>query len=253
LIKKFIGYKNRRNEEIYDQFQIKDNVGNSKWVLIRGKCLLNKKNKSLNLINGIMLDITEIKQQEEYIQHMAYHDSLTNLPNRRKFIKILEEQLDDNRFGAVILLDLDNFKRINDTLGHTYGDKVLRKVAEMLACIKVENMFVSRFGGDEFFVLLQDEKDIVKIENFVKQIINIFTNKLQIEGEMVYISCSIGITLYPFDSREVSQLLMNADMSMYKVKNAGKNNYMFFNEEMTESLQERQLNKLQHGETRVWG
>jgi diguanylate cyclase (GGDEF)-like protein/PAS domain S-box-containing protein len=239
LIKKFIGYKNRRSEEIYDQFQIKDNVGNLKWVLIRGKCLLNKKNKSLNLINGIMLDITEIKQQEEYIQHMAYHDSLTNLPNRRKFIKILEEQLNDNRFGAVILLDLDNFKGINDTLSHAYGDKVLRKVSETLVYIKDENMFVSRFGGDEFFILLQDEKDTVKIENFVKQIINIFTDKLLIDGEKVYISCSIGITLYPFDSRDVSQLLMNADMSMYKVKNAGKNNYMFFNEEMTESLQEQ--------------
>lgn len=173
------------------------------------------------------------------LEHIAYHDSLTNLPNRRKFIEKLEEEISENKFGAVILLDLDNFKGINDTLGHSYGDKVLKKVAEELEYIKDEKMFVSRFGGDEFFVLIEGEKDIALIKNYAKQIINIFKNKLTIEGQETYITCSIGITMYPFDSHEVSQLLMNADMAMYKVKNAGKNNYMFFNEEMTEKLQEK--------------
>ncbi|WP_246517430.1 EAL domain-containing protein [Clostridium aciditolerans] len=176
---------------------------------------------------------------KEKLEHIAYHDSLTDLPNRRKFIKKLEEEISKDKSGAVMLLDLDNFKGINDTLGHSYGDKVLKKVAEELENIKNEKMFVSRFGGDEFFVLIEGENDVAEIENYAKQITNIFKNKLIIEGEEIYISCSMGITLYPFDSREVTQLLMNADMAMYKVKNAGKNNYMFFNETMTEKLREK--------------
>ena len=181
----------------------------------------------------------KLENLKQKLEHIAYHDSLTNLPNRRKFIKKLEEEISENKSGAVMLLDLDNFKGINDTLGHSYGDKVLKKVAEELEYIKDEKMFVSRFGGDEFFVLIEGEKDIVEIENYAKQITNIFKNKLIIERQETYISCSMGITLYPFDSNEVSQLLMNADMAMYKVKNTGKNNYMFFNEEMTEKLQEQ--------------
>jgi diguanylate cyclase (GGDEF)-like protein len=173
------------------------------------------------------------------LEHIAYHDSLTNLPNRRKFAKKLEEDINENKYGAVMLLDLDNFKGINDTLGHLYGDKVLKKVAEELEYIKDEKMFVSRFGGDEFFILIEGEKDIAIIENYAKQIMNIFKNKLIIEGQTTYLSCSMGITLYPFDSYKVSKLLINADMAMYKVKNIGKNNYMFFNEEMTEKLQEK--------------
>jgi diguanylate cyclase (GGDEF)-like protein/PAS domain S-box-containing protein len=238
LIKKFIEYKSTEKEEIYEQVKIKDNDGSSKWILIRGKGIFHN-NKNIKLINGILLDITQIKEQEEYIEHIAYHDSLTNLPNRRKFIKTLEEEISENKFGAVILLDLDNFKGINDTLGHTYGDKVLKKVAEKLEDIVDEKLFVSRFGGDEFFILIQGEKDIAKIENYAKQITNVFRKKLIIESEEIYLSCSMGLTLYPFDSNEVSQLIMNADMAMYKVKNAGKNNYMFFNEEMTEKLQEQ--------------
>lgn len=173
------------------------------------------------------------------LEHIAYHDSLTNLPNRRMFAKKLKADINQNKYGAVMLLDLDNFKGINDTLGHLYGDKVLKKVADELEYIKDEKMFISRFGGDEFIILIEDEKNIPTIENYAKEIMNIFKNKLIIEGQETYLSCSMGITLYPFDSNRVSKLLINADMAMYKVKNIGKNNYMFFNEEMTEKLEEK--------------
>ena len=179
----------------------------------------------------------KLENLQEELKHIAYYDFLTDLPNRRMFIKKLEEEISENKFGAVMLMDIDNFKGINDTLGHGYGDKVLIKVAEELKNYKDEKIFVSRFGGDEFFILFEGEDDGVKIENYVKHITDIFRNKLLIENEEIYISCSLGITLYPRDSREVSQLIMNADMAMYKVKNTGKNNYMFFNEQMTEKLQ----------------
>jgi diguanylate cyclase (GGDEF)-like protein len=181
----------------------------------------------------------KLENLQEELKHIAYYDFLTDLPNRRMFIKKLEEEISENKFGAVMLMDIDNFKGINDTLGHSYGDKVLIKVAEELKNYKAEKIFVSRFGGDEFFILFEGEEDGGKIENYAKHITDIFRHKLLIENEEIYISCSIGITLYPRDSREVSQLLMNADMAMYKVKNTGKNNYMFFNEQMTEKLQEQ--------------
>lgn len=181
----------------------------------------------------------KLESLREELEHIAYHDALTNLPNRRNLMQKLEEGIGKNNYGAVMLLDLDNFKGINDTLGHSYGDEVLKKVAEELECIRDEKMFVSRFGGDEFLILIEGEKDIAIIENYAKQIMNTFKNKLIIEGHETYLSCSMGITLYPFDSNKVSQLLMNADMAMYKVKNIGKNNYMFFNEELTEKLQEK--------------
>lgn len=181
----------------------------------------------------------KLENLQEELQHIAYHDFLTDLPNRRMFIKKLEEEIRENNCGAVMLMDIDNFKGINDTLGHSYGDKVLERVSEELKNFKDEKIIVSRFGGDEFFILFEGENDIVKIEDYVKHITDIFKNKLLIENEEIYISFSFGITLYPLDSREVSQLIMNADMAMYKVKNSGKNNYMFFNEQMTEKLQDQ--------------
>lgn len=181
-------------------------------------------------------NLENLRQELEYI---AYHDALTNLPNRRMFIKKLEEEIKENNPGAMIMLDIDNFKEINDTQGHGYGDKVLIRVAEELRNIEDEKIFMSRFGGDEFFILIKEEKDIPNIENYVKNIASIFEDKLIIGNQEVYTSCSMGITRYPYDGNEVNQLLINADMAMYKVKNLGKNNYKFFSEEMTEKLKEQ--------------
>ncbi|WFD10560.1 EAL domain-containing protein [Tepidibacter hydrothermalis] len=178
----------------------------------------------------------EIQNYTSYIEYLAYNDDLTNLPNRRSFLEKLEESINKNQSGAVMLLDLDNFKEINDTLGHTYGDKVLITVAQALINIKDEQVFVSRFGGDEFLVLIEGENDISIIENYAKKITNIFKNDFMIDENEIYIGCSIGITQYPFDSNQVNQLIINADLAMYKVKALGKNSYMFFKKEMTEKL-----------------
>ena len=237
LVAELEQYKNGEKEEIYTQVKIKDKNGHLKWMLMRGKGIYDE-NKNLKIINGIFLDITTLKEQEAYIEHLAFNDHLTNLPNRRCFIEKLEESVGENKSGAVMLLDLDNFKGINDTLGHVYGDKVLKKVAQELINIKDEKVFVSRFGGDEFLVLIEQE-EIVEIENYAKKIINIFKNKVIIDGNQIHISCSVGITRYPLESNDVSQLIMNADMAMYKVKDIGKDNYMFFKKEMTERLKEQ--------------
>jgi diguanylate cyclase (GGDEF)-like protein/PAS domain S-box-containing protein len=238
LIKSFIEYENGEKEEIDNQINLKDKDGDIKNILIRGKGIYDE-NREIEFINGILLDITTLKKQEAYIEKLAYNDPLTNLPNRRLFFKKLHEAIVENKSGAVILLDLDDFKQINDTLGHVNGDKVLKRVADELINTKSEKVFISRFGGDEFLLLIEGEKDIEKIEFYVKKITNIFKDKMIIEGNEIYISASIGITLYPSDSNDADQLIMNADMAMYKIKDSGKNNYLFFNEKMNEKLKKQ--------------
>ena len=189
-----------------------------------------------DLIEKVNRDFFQLREKEEYIGHIADHDHLTNLPNRRLFRKKLAKELNNSRSGAVMLLDIDNFKSINDTLGHVYGDKVLKKFAESLESIKEDNIYLSKFGGDEFLILLTDEHDVTSIENYAEKVIDLFKNKLVIDDDEVYISCSIGITMYPLNSNNVDQLIMNADMALYSVKSSGKNDYMFFEDEMLEKV-----------------
>ncbi|AKL94853.1 diguanylate cyclase/phosphodiesterase [Clostridium aceticum] len=217
--------------------QIRDKNNNQQWILVRGKGVFDENNQ-LKMINGIILDITKLKEQEKHIKHLAYHDPVTDLPNRIMFMEELEKEIDKNKSGAVMLLDLDNFKGINDTLGHIYGDKLLRKVAQELLSIKDKKLFISRFGGDEFLILLKEETEIAEIQNYAQKISDIFTKRITTKEE-AYISCSIGITLYPLHSNDVTQLIMNADIAMYHAKNSGKSNYKLFNQELTDNLKEK--------------
>ncbi|MCB2309712.1 EAL domain-containing protein [Clostridium tagluense] len=234
----FTQYKRGEIDEIYTQAQVLDKEGNFKWLLFHGRGI-NTSNKKSKLINGILLDITKLKEQEKHIKYLAYNDILTGLPNRRSFMERIAVELTKHKFGAVMMLDIDNFKGINDTLGHTAGDILLKKVTKELIKLKDENLFISRFGGDEFIILVSGENDILKIEKYAKKIVDIFKHNFVIDNDKVYVSCSIGITLYPTHSNTVNQLIMNADMAMYKVKESGKNNYTFFNEEMTNKLKEK--------------
>ncbi|PKM49624.1 MAG: hypothetical protein CVV02_15425 [Firmicutes bacterium HGW-Firmicutes-7] len=238
LINEYIKTKNGEKDEIYSKIRIRDKDNKLKWILVHGKGIRDASGK-LNYISGIFVDIHKLKEQEAFIEYLAYHDSLTGLPNRRSFMARLLEELSKNRPGAVMLLDLDNFKGINDMLGHVFGDMVLKKVSQLLMELDNDIFFISRFGGDEFLILITGEEDGFKIEEYAKQIISLFKNKILVQKDEVYISCSLGITTYPQDSSNIDQLIMNADMSMYKVKNLGKNNYMFFNKSMNENLKEQ--------------
>ena len=212
--------------------------GNLNWYLLRGKGIYDK-DKKLISVNGIFHDITNLKEQEAYIEKFAYYDPLTNLPNRRLFNEKLKANLELNHTGAVVLLDLDNFKGINDTLGHMYGDGVLKRIADELMHLRYENVLVSRFGGDEFLVLIVEE-DIEKIKTYVANLYEQFSNsKMIIDDHEIYISFSIGVTLFPEDSDNVNQLIMNADMAMYEAKNSGKNNYKFFHTDILNNINEK--------------
>jgi diguanylate cyclase (GGDEF)-like protein len=179
--------------------------------------------------------LEEINQQKEYIDFLAYHDPLTELPNRRRFIDILSCKVYSGQKGAVILLDLDDFKGINDIRGHVFGDRVLESIAKRFNEISDSHLFISRFGGDEFLFLIDYENDKCEIDYYVKQISDLFNEKIKIDDIDIEIRYSMGIALYPEDSVDVDQLIMEADLAMYSVKNSGKNGYMYFDASMMDS------------------
>lgn len=181
----------------------------------------------------------EIDSQKELIRFVADHDSLTNLPNRRKFYEKLGQVLTNDGRGAVVIFDLDNFKGINDTLGHLFGDKVLQYISRKLEEMSNQDIFVSRFGGDEFLLLYEWKEGTNEILHLIEQLLELFKDKFFIDQNEVKVEFSMGISLFPQDSRDINQLIMNADLALYFIKNNGKNNYAFFNDEMAEHLKFR--------------
>lgn len=180
-----------------------------------------------------------ITQQQEWIQYQAYHDDLTQLPNRRHFMERLSSCLQHEFHGAVILVDTDNFKRINNTMGHLFGDKVLKQMGIELTSLLGKEVFLSRFGGDEFLILLDRPADPRQVETIAMLIKSHFSRHFSVEGVSVHLSLSMGIATYPAHGEDPETLIMKADMALHRVKTMGKNNYLFFDESMTKSLQEK--------------
>lgn len=187
--------------------------------------------------------LEEINQQKDRIHFLAEHDPLTNLPNRRNFHLMLEKALSDGRRGAVILLDMDNFKSVNDTLGHIFGDHILCRIGERLSAAMVSNTFVSRFGGDEFLVLFQVEENSMLLEVFVQSLFQAFTAPVSVDGIDIRVEFSMGIAMFPDDSYQIEQLLMYADMALYQVKKTGKQGFTFFTRELAENVRQKNVIK----------
>nr|WP_312578185.1 ABC transporter substrate binding protein [Sedimentibacter sp.] len=235
LEEQYEDYKNGTKSEINLQLPIEIGDGSKKWILLIGRGYSDA-NQTSNIIHGIILDITQMKEQEDKIEYLAHHDYLTNLPNRIQFSNRLKEELQNKKSGAVLLLDIDNFKGINDTLGHAYGDEVLKEISLRLKSIVNDCLFVSRFGGDEFLILISDIYEISDINKYVNQIVDLFNDSFKIDSIENYIQFSIGITRFPNDGDNIHQLIANADTAMYKAKNSGKNISKIFSNDMKDEL-----------------
>jgi diguanylate cyclase (GGDEF)-like protein len=193
-----------------------------------------------DLVSAIGLCLENVRQtrqlhrQEEYIRQLAYYDSLTGLPNRELLNELLHQGLAqahrNNRFLAVMFLDLDRFKVINDTMGHAVGDQVLQAMAQRLKhCCRRQQDTVSRRGGDEFIILLPDLGDPREAARFAQKIIAASSQPLILPGHELFISTCIGISIYPDDGTDGDTLIENADKAMYSAKEAGRNRYHLFN------------------------
>lgn len=184
----------------------------------------------------LTVQIEEINTQKEHISFLADHDPLTNLPNRRSFHERAIKVLNTEATGAVILLDIDNFKGINDSLGHLFGDKVLQYISSKLEEFTDSSVFVSRFGGDEFLILYECGERNYEVMNFILKIFVLMDEEFMVDESKVKVEFSIGVSVFPKDSRDIEQLIMNADIAMYEVKNHGKNNYAFFDSKMADHM-----------------
>ena len=182
---------------------------------------------------GLFTDITERKEAEAYIHHLAYHDSLTGLANRLLFTDRLETALRQSHRGhrhlAVLMFDLDRFKVVNDTLGHQTGDRLLKEVANRIAECTREGDTLARLGGDEFALLMPEVRSAVDAANVAHKLLGALALPMHLENKEVFATTSIGIAVYPAHGATGGQLLKNADVALYAAKSAGRNTYRFFN------------------------
>jgi diguanylate cyclase (GGDEF)-like protein len=209
------------------------------WYLT-GRLLIQLKDRESNLI----YEISERKQAEEKMQQIATYDQLTNLPNRyllhSEFKQKLAEAKLYHKKMAVLFIDLDHFKMINDVYGHETGDILLREVAGRISNIIRKYDFLSRFGGDEFVMIMPLLEDQAEVYSVIRKIIHSFNHEYDLGKANVQISTSIGISIFPNDGDTPSKLLKNADLAMYRAKSNGRNGYHFFTSQMNRDLERSQ-------------
>ena len=185
-----------------------------------------------NVLERALLYAIERKKAEDTIKKLAYHDSLTGLPSRRlfddRFVMAMADSKRNDKKTAVIILDLDHFKNVNDNFGHDAGDDLLKEVSSRLISVLRQTDTVSRMGGDEFALLISDGSAREMIEEVAQRIIAAIGKPFSLHGVKAWISASLGIAIYPEDGENLETLFKHADMAMYEVKKIGRNNYLYY-------------------------
>ncbi|MGR9087898.1 MAG: EAL domain-containing protein [Gammaproteobacteria bacterium] len=222
-------WNRRKDGEVYLELQTISTVYNDAGEVIRRVSMSS--------------DITEKKRAEETIQKQAQIDSLTGLPNRRLFLNRLQREIKKSRREkrklALMFLDLDHFKDVNDTLGHDMGDRLLKEASQRLSVCIRETDTLARLGGDEFTIILGELDELGSIDRVAQTILQSMTAPFLLKGERCYVSISIGIALYPDDTDNIEELLKKADQAMYAAKYQGRNRFCYFAPAMQEEAESR--------------
>ncbi|MEW6332049.1 MAG: EAL domain-containing protein [Pseudomonadota bacterium] len=197
---------------------------------------LKDESGNVEAVMFVLLDVTERRRTEERLNTLAFYDALTGLPNRQQLHDHLQwamkEAAQRERLVAILFLDLDRFKNINDTLGHDVGDALLKEVAARLRGSVRPGDIISRLGGDEFTIVLANVAHLDDVTHVAQKLLDHFLPPFRIAGRDLFVSPSIGITLYPFDGNNAEDLIKNADIAMYHAKERGRNNFQFYTPEL---------------------
>jgi len=207
------------------------------WFKVRGKRIVEEDGY---YIYGSINNDTDRKEKELKIHYISNYDDVTGVPNRRYFVgrayDMLKESKKANKKFAMVFIDLDNFKYVNDTYGHTAGDNLLGKFCKKLSALLEENCLLARFGGDEFVIAIENVEEQTSVIKIIERIVGAFNEPFLINGKEIYNTVSIGISIAENDGDNVQSLLKKADIAMYKAKTSGKNRYFLFNKELAERL-----------------
>jgi diguanylate cyclase (GGDEF)-like protein/PAS domain S-box-containing protein len=222
-------WNRRKSGEVYPQWQsirgIKDDAGKLKHFV------------------AVFSDLTAIKRSEQELIQLAHYDALTQLPNRLLFTDRTAQALTSARSSkrgcALLLIDLDHFKNINDSLGHALGDEVIKAVADRLRALFDGDLTLARLGGDEFGLLVKNCQQVVQAAGLAQKIVDAFKKPFQLDRHQLFITASIGISLFPGEAQSAGQLLRNADSALFKAKSDGREGYALYTEELTAHAQQR--------------
>lgn len=222
-------WNRRKSGEIYPQ-----------WQCIRS--IYDEQGRISNYV-AVFSDITALKRSQRELDYLAHHDPLSNLPNRLLFTErvthALERSTTGSLRGAVLLIDLDHFKHINESLGHNVGDLLLKEVGERLQEGLPPGSTLARLGGDEFGLLYEHCRSAAQAAALAQQLLRCLNAPFRLDGHELYISASIGISLFPEDANNVEQLLRNADSALFKTKSSGREGYAFYVQELTDYARQR--------------
>lgn len=230
------GIKNNL-EEI--EVKITNILGVDIWISVKGQARKSNKGEFLGF-EGYVHNITKEKEAHLKLEYISYYDELTGLNNRKQFKNIIEKELEKHIVsesrGALIIIDIDNFKFINDSYGHKCGDILLEKFSEDLKKIFNDDQLLCRFGGDEFLIFISSISYLNEINTTVRKIMDILKNPYDINGHKIYSSTSIGVSVFPDDGEDFEVLLKNADAAMYIAKSNGKNQWQMFNNNISREI-----------------
>ena len=229
---------NRHTLEYRSEVRILTRDKKVKWVVIKGKHTKNVEGKK-GLLSGSINDITTKKQLENKMEILAYYDGLTGLPNRALFIKDLKSVISEcksiKNMAALIFIDIDNFKYVNDAFGYAYGDLLLKAVGKALVSCNTKNCNTFRLNGDEFIIIAKKISSEEEVNNICNKIMEHCNKEFQIRREAIYISVSIGVAFLPKDSLNEDDAYKYANLAMYKSKSKGKNMVTFFEKSMLDT------------------